>query len=167
MPYWRLYYHIVWATKYRQPLLNPEVELIIHNHIRTKSIGLGATLFAINGWVDHVHVVASVPPKLSLSKFIGQIKAVATTKFNKTNHPEAPIYWQDEYAVFSFDEKRLPYYIRYVNQQKEHHAQKTEITALERTDSEANKMVMELRGEYDVDFCKWINEFDREEKSSY
>ena len=83
MPYWRMFYHIIWATKNREGLLTPEVEPIIHGYLRVKAIGLGATVFSINGWFDHDHVVASIPPKISVSKFIGQIKAVASTKFNK------------------------------------------------------------------------------------
>ncbi len=165
MPYWQLYYHIVWATKYRQPFLDSKVEPIIYNHIRTKAIGLGATVFAINGWIDHVHIIASVPPKIALSKFIGQIKAVSSMQFNRNYSPEVPIYWQDEYSVFSLDKKRLPYYIRYVDQQKEHHRQKTEIVALERTDGESNQKLSELSAEYDTDYSNWINEFTSEDKS--
>ncbi|MCP4367700.1 MAG: IS200/IS605 family transposase, partial [Deltaproteobacteria bacterium] len=83
MPYYQLFYHIVWATKNRLPLLTAQIEPTIHNYVRTKAIGLEATVFAINGIEDHVHVVASIPPKIAVSTFIGQIKAVASTKFNK------------------------------------------------------------------------------------
>ena len=163
MPYWQLYYHIVWATKYRQPVLDLTAEPIIHNYIRTKAIGLGATVFAINGWVDHVHIIASVPPKIALSTFIGQIKAVSSMKFNRNYSAEIPIYWQDEYSVFSLDKKRLPYYVRYVDQQKEHHRQKTEIGALERIDGESNQKVLEPSGEYNADYSNWVNEFGGED----
>jgi putative transposase len=132
MPYWQLFYHVVWATKNRELLLTPVTEPIIHDFLRAKAIGLGATVFALDGTEDHVHVVAAIPPGIAVAKFIGQIKAVASTRHNKM-HPDTPFFWQGEYGVFSFDGKRLPNYIAYVQRQKEHHAQNTTIPVLERT----------------------------------
>ena len=132
MPYWQLFYHLIWSTKNREPLITPDSETIIHELLRTKAIGLEATVFAVNGMSDHVHMVAAIPPKIAISKFIGQVKGVAATKFNQMNLPDI-LYWQDEYAALSFDGKRLPNYIAYVNRQKEHHAQNTTIPVLERT----------------------------------
>jgi hypothetical protein len=43
MPYWRLFYHLVWTTKQRVAWLTPEVEPVIHDLLRAKAIGLGAT----------------------------------------------------------------------------------------------------------------------------
>ena len=75
MAYWQLFYHIIWSTKYREPLLTPKVESVIHDFLRSKAIGLGATVFALDGMVDHVHMVASIPPKIAVAKFVGQVKA--------------------------------------------------------------------------------------------
>ena len=163
MPYWQLFYHIVWATKNRETILTPDIEPMIHNFIRTKAIGLGATIFAINGWEDHVHITASVRPSIALSQFIGQIKAVATAEFNHSGHPKAPIYWQDEYSVFSFDYRRLPYYIRYVEQQKEHHRNSTIILPLERTSGDGIGMIKEYTEGYLPDIESWFAEFEGEE----
>jgi REP-associated tyrosine transposase len=132
MPYWQLYYHMVWSTKNREPLLTAEVEPIIHEWLRRKAVGLGATVFAINGTEDHVHLVAAIPPRLAVATFIGQIKAVASTKFNKSGARQAPFFWQEEYGVFSFDRKRLPKYVAYVEGQKQHHRQGRLIPMLER-----------------------------------
>lgn len=132
MPYWQLFYHIVWSTKNREPLLTPEVEPILYRFLRNKALGLGATIYALNGYFDHVHLVASIPPKISVSKFVGQIKAVASVKYNQSHPDAAPFYWQEEFGVFSFDRKRLPYVVAYVNHQKEHHANKNLIPVLER-----------------------------------
>jgi putative transposase len=85
----QLFYHIIWATKNRQPLITSQIETVIYDYLR--------------------------------AKFIGQIKAVASTKFNKS-YPDLPaFFWQAEYGVFTFDGKRLPNYIAYVERQKEHH----------------------------------------------
>lgn len=49
MPYCQLYYHFVWTTKLRRPLLTPKIEPIIYNYLRTKAIELGGLVFALNG----------------------------------------------------------------------------------------------------------------------
>jgi REP element-mobilizing transposase RayT len=132
MPYWQLYYHIVWATKNREPLLTAQVEPLILGYVHNKALDLEATIFALNGYLDHIHLVVSVPPKIALAKFIGQVKAVASVRFNQSGLSSVPFYWQEEYGVFSFDRKRLPNIVSYVERQKEHHSQATINPALER-----------------------------------
>ena len=157
MPYWQLFYHIVWSAKNREPLLTPEVEPMIHGFLRSKAVGLGATVFALNGVQDHVHVVVSIPPKIAVAKFVGQIKAVGSTKFNKTG-PRQAFFWQKEYGAFSFDAKRLPNYVAYVERQKEHHAQNTIIPILERVSSAAPAMVRESDAIYTAQDADWRRE---------
>ena len=158
MPYCQLFYHLVWATKNREPLLTSEVEGAIHNFLRTKALGLGATVFALNGIEDHVHLVVSIPPKIAVSRFIGQIKAVASTKFNKSRPDGSPFFWQEEYGAFSFDAKRLPNYIAYVERQKEHHARGKIIPILERMGDGGAKMLREGTLVYSVEQDDWWRE---------
>lgn len=132
MPYWQLYYHVVWSTKNREPILTSEVEPIIYAFIRNKALDLEASVYALNGYLDHVHLVVSIPPKIAVSKFVGQVKAVASVRFNQSGHRCAPFYWQEEYGVFSLDRKRLPLFIAYVERQKEHHTNQQLIPALEK-----------------------------------
>ncbi len=166
MPYWQLFYHIVWATKNREPLLTSDIEPLILGYLRTKAIGLGATVFALNGMPDHVHLVAAIPPKIALAKFIGQIKAVAATKFNKSGTSQTPLFWQDEYGVFSFDAKRLPNYVNYVERQKEHHAQKIAIPILERLVDTGVLMTRESRQAYAGDLPGWRSELEALDRMS-
>ena len=111
---------------------------------------MGAIVFALNGWYDHVHLIASIPAKLAVATFIGQVKAVATARFNKSGHPQAPIYWQSEYAAFSMDKKRLPYHISYVEKQKQHHAGGCLIPFLERTEKLDQQDIRESQAEYRI-----------------
>jgi hypothetical protein len=109
-------------------------------------------------------MVAAIPPSMAVAKFIGQVKAVATTKFNKSGHPKAPIYWQSEYAVFSFDKSRLPNYVVYVEKQKEHHMDKTVIPILERTQGEGVKLIRETDEIYLINQSDWRRELETMEK---
>lgn len=161
MPYWQLFYHIVWSTKNRAPLLTKEIEPMVHDLLRTKAVGLGVIVFALNGIEDHVHLVASIPPKIAVAKFIGQVKAVASTRFNKSLvNKTTPLYWQEEYGVFSFDSKRLPNFISYVEKQKEHHTHKTAIPVLERNDDMGVRSLHDASGLYVTDHEMWRRELE-------
>jgi putative transposase len=162
MPFWQLFYHLVWSTKNRQPLLTPQVEPLIYGYLRQKAIGLEATVFALNGPADHLHMVVSIPPKIAVAKFVGQVKAVASTRYNKTpDGRQNPFFWQAEYGAFSFDRKRLPNYIGYVERQKIHHAQINTIPILERVDLADGSSLREPGRTYHIDELDWRLELEQ------
>ena len=155
MPYWQLFYHIVWATAGRLPLLTPKVEGTVHGYLQAKAQGLEGVVFAVNGLADHVHMVVSIPPKVAVAHFIGQIKSVAATKHNKNGLQDLPLAWQHEYGIFSFDGKRLPNYVSYVEQQKHHHAEGQTIPILERTHDGEVRRIAESAAPYLTDDEAW------------
>ncbi|KAA3656346.1 MAG: IS200/IS605 family transposase [Chloroflexi bacterium] len=159
MPYYELYYHLVWSTKHRAPLLTAVIEPIIYQYMRHKAHSLEAIIHALNGIEDHVHMVVTIPPKLAVAKFIGQVKGVASTRFNKEHKEHPPFFWQTEYSAFSFDKKRLPYVIAYVNRQKEHHAQHELIPLLEKDGTEDQQQTIhEPMGIYLPNYDQWFKE---------
>jgi putative transposase len=70
MALWRLYYHLVWATKERQPLITREIEGELYSYIISKADEIDTIIHAINGIENHVHIVVSIPPKISISGFV-------------------------------------------------------------------------------------------------
>ena len=158
MPYCQLYYHLVWGTKKRAPLLIPEVEALIYGFIRSKAMGLGAAVHALNGIEDHVHLIAEIPPAIAVSTFIGQVKGVASARLSKLRRDEAPFAWQAEYGAFSFGRKQLPDHVAYVLRQKEHHRSKHLIPALEQLGQEKRTAVAEQAPLYAVADDDWWHE---------
>ena len=157
MSYWRLFYHLVWTTKQREPWLTPDVEPMIYDLLRSKAVGLGATVFAVNGTEDHVHMVAAIPPKIAVATFVGQVKGVATARYNAD--AEQHVRWQAEYGAFTTDGKRLPYLVAYVEQQKQHHQQGTIIPVLERVEDVLSGVVLrETAPAYSTDETNWRRE---------
>ena len=71
MPYCQRFYHLVWSTKDREPLLEPEIEESILGFLKAKATGLGAVLYALGGTEDHVHMVVSIPPSIAVAKIRG------------------------------------------------------------------------------------------------
>lgn len=133
MPYTRLYYHLIWATKERAPLLEPEVEAIVYRLIRRKARLLETKVFALNGTLDHVHLVVALPATLAVAAFTGQVKAYSATTYNKTRTTGPPLYWQTEYAALSADASHVPSLVAYVRRQKQRLAAGRLHPVLERT----------------------------------
>jgi len=158
MPYWQTFYHIVWATKNREPLVSPDVEAMIYAFIRSKAIGLNGVVFALNGMAEHVHLVTSIPPSIAVSTFVGQVKGVTSANFNKSGVRELPLFWQEEYGVFTFDHRRLPDVVAYVENQKKHHASKNIIPVLERVDDQGVRLAHESGALYTINEAAWWHE---------
>jgi putative transposase len=132
MPYWKLYFHFIWGTKGRLPLIEPSIEPALYRAIAAKIKEMDGFVHAIGGTLDHVHIAVSIPPKLAPAKFIGDVKGNSSHFINHVVKPGFDFYWQDEYGVLSFGEKNLPTIVRYVHNQKQHHAEGVLKVALER-----------------------------------
>ncbi len=158
MPYCQLYYHLVWRTRASEPLIVQRIESEVHRFLRKKGVGLGATVYAVNGMEDHVHIVASVPPAIALADFVGKVKGYCSYEVNRAKLADSHVRWQQEYGAFSFDRKRLPYVIAYVENQKRHHAGKTTIGILERAEGSSDSVVREPSTPYDLDDTQWRRE---------
>jgi len=134
MPYWQLYYHFIWGTKNRLPLIDSTLEPELYRVIVAKAQKLEGFVHAIGGIEDHVHLGVSFPPKGSPAKFIGDVKGNSSHYVNHVIKPDFEFYWQDEYGVLSFGERNLASVVRYIHDQKQHHAEGTLIAAMERMD---------------------------------
>jgi putative transposase len=134
MPYWKLYYHFIWGTKNRLPLIDSALEEEIYKVIVAKVKDMEGYLYAVGGMNDHIHIAVSTPPKLALSKFIGDVKGNSSHFVNHVIKPDFEFYWQTEYGVLSFGEKNLSTVVAYIHNQKEHHAKGTLIDAMEKMD---------------------------------
>ena len=131
MALWRLYYHLVWATKDRQPLITKKRETKLYGYIINKADELDTIIHAINGIENHIHLVASIPPKISISDFVKKIKGSSSHYLNHSDAVEDMFAWQRGYGVFSLGRKQLEQAVIYVKNQKEHHLQGTTIASLE------------------------------------
>ena len=56
MPYWKLFYHIIWGTKERQPIILPTFESALYRVIAAKFKELDGTTYAIGGIIDHEYL---------------------------------------------------------------------------------------------------------------
>ncbi len=136
MPYWRLLYHIVWATAKREPRLTGEVAKLVERSIRAGCLEPELVLHALSVMPDHVHLAVAIPPKLSVSSVVGKLKGSASHLVNhsKDIESESRFAWQAEYGALSFGSKALPAVVAYVENQQHHHADHHLWTEMERSD---------------------------------
>ena len=133
MAFWRTYYHLIWATESRQPLITPDRESELYGYIIGKADAIGCIVHAIGGIEDHIHLVASIPPKIAIADFVKQIKGSSAYHLNHTPSASSLAFsWQHGYGVLTLGSKQLDDAKAYVINQKAHHLGKTAIPALER-----------------------------------
>src|SRR4028118_2293407 len=132
MALWRLYYHLVWATKEHEPLINSDREVKLYPYIIANADALGCIVHAIGGVEDHIHLVVSIPPTLAIADFVKRIKGSSAHFLNQTLSAFLNKFgWQEGYGVFSLGGKQLEQAVDYVKNQKAHHSNGTAIASLE------------------------------------
>ena len=125
--------HLVWHTKGNLPLLTPEIEKQAHRHRRHRLITThGCYVHEIGGTVTHVHIAVTIPPTVTISEMIGQLKGASSHEVNHSNPTRDKLQWQAGYGVVSFGTKDLEWVREYVRHQKEHHAGRRVFDRLER-----------------------------------
>ena len=60
MPFWKLHYHLVWATHGREPIIDEEAEQLIKRSIWSTARSTKIHIHAIGMVADHVHVAAAI-----------------------------------------------------------------------------------------------------------
>lgn len=145
MSFWRLYYHLVWATKNREPIITAAIEAELFPYLRRKAAELDVRVYAVNGWTDHTHIVAAIPPKIAVAEAVKTLKGGSSHYLNQIVRLDFHFAWQRGYGALSVGERQLDIAIAYVAQQKEHHASQTtnkwleRITELEEAPAKANE----------------------------
>ena len=71
---WHCQYHVVWTPKYRYRVLDGRVKQEVGNCIRAFSEQKKCEVVELNVQIDHVHLIVSIPPKLSVSSYVGMVK---------------------------------------------------------------------------------------------
>ncbi len=95
---WHCQHHIVWTPKYRLRILEGEVGQEVLNCVRAFSEQKECEVNELNIQNDHVHIVAMIPPKLSISDYMGMIKGrTAIRVFNKFRKLKKKPYWGNHF----------------------------------------------------------------------
>ena len=71
---WEYKYHIVFAPKYRRQIIYGKIKQDIGQMIRKLCEYKGVEIIEAEACKDHIHMLVAIPPKYSVSQFMGYLK---------------------------------------------------------------------------------------------
>ncbi|MBG9452536.1 transposase [Lysinibacillus sphaericus] len=71
---WNCKYHIVFAPKYRRQIIYGQIKVDVGRILRQLCERKGVEIIEATACPDHIHMLVSIPPKLSVSSFVGYLK---------------------------------------------------------------------------------------------
>jgi REP element-mobilizing transposase RayT len=121
----RLVYHIVFSTKYREPLITDAVRERLYQYIGGILRGEGGSLLEAGGMPDHVHLLARLKPVEAVAVMVRRIKSNSSNWMKQIPEVGARFSWQIGYGAFSVSESQIEIVRRYIRNQEHHHAKRT------------------------------------------
>ncbi len=115
------YIHIVFSTKYRQPLIHEGIENELYSYLGGICKRLECQPIKIGGYYDHVHILCMLSKKIALMKLLEEVKSHSSLWIKPKDESLKNFYWQDGYGAFSVKPKEVDVVINYIATQKEHH----------------------------------------------
>jgi len=113
--------HVIFATKGREPFINGEFQTRLLAYLAGIVRHLHAVPFDINGAADHVHVLVSLPPTLSIAELVRVMKSNSSRWVHEQWPSRKAFAWQEGYGAFSVSLSNKASVVRYIKAQEEHH----------------------------------------------
>ena len=116
---WKCQYHIVFIPKYRKKQLYGQLRRDVREIIKTLCNYKDVEIVEGAVCIDHVHLCVSIPPKMSVSNFMGYLKGKSTLMIYD-RHPELQSKWSKAFwargyyvaTVGNITEEAITKYIR-------------------------------------------------------
>ena len=131
---WHCQYHIVWTPKYRYRVVTGEIAEEVDGCIMTFSEQLHCEMIERSVRPDHVHLVVMIPPKTSVSEYVGTVKGrTAIRVLNKFRRLKEKPYWGNHFwsrgycaDTVGLDSEMIRKYVKYqeAKERKEEEAQR-------------------------------------------
>ena len=95
---WKCQYHIVFIPKYRKKILYGKILYDVREILETLCKYKQVDIIAGAVCIDHVHLSVAIPPKLSVSQFMGYLKEKSTLMIYD-RHPELQSKWNKAFGA--------------------------------------------------------------------
>jgi putative transposase len=125
MGYLKIWIHLVWTTKNREPILTQDIRQDVLNHIRQNAEKKGIYIDFINGYLEHVHCLIALGSGQTIDNVLMLLKGESSYWINKTKLVKKKFEWQDEYFAVSISQSSLNRVRDYIKNQEEHHRKKS------------------------------------------
>jgi REP element-mobilizing transposase RayT len=107
------------------PLITPDIQEVIYASIIGQCHQLGGTVIAIGGIEEHIHLLTGIPPTLSVSDLIKNIKGSSSHLITHKIEPCEFFKWQGSYGAFTVSHNDIGTVANYVRNQAFHHRNKS------------------------------------------
>ena len=125
MSYVSSYFHCVFSTKDRRPLITPALRERLWPFLGGIARENKMKGIEIGGVADHVHILLSLPATMPIAKAMQLLKG-GSSKWVHETFPEHRLFgWQEKYGAFSVSVSQLDLIIAYIKGQEEHHKKKS------------------------------------------
>ena len=120
---WMCKYHIVFTPKFRRKIIYNKYKESIVGILKDLCKWKGVEIIEGTAMVDHVHLLVSIPPKYSVSNFMGYLKGKSAIRIHREVLDEKRMtglhFWAKGYCVstIGYDEEAIR---RYIRDQDEH-----------------------------------------------
>lgn len=118
------YIHIVFSTKYRQPLIDSKIETDLHKYIGGICNNLECIPIKVGGYIDHIHILCLLSKKISLMELLNKVKSSSSSYAKSFGADYQDFFWQNGYGAFSVSPKAVQRVVKYIENQHEHHSKK-------------------------------------------
>jgi putative transposase len=115
-----LHYHLIFATKNREPTISKEWRERLHEYLGGTVRGLGGVPQGIGGVADHVHLLVALKPTHCLADFMRDLKRDSSVWVTATLRKRS-FQWQEGYAAFTVTPTNRAAVQKYIANQEEHH----------------------------------------------
>ena len=95
---WKCQYHIVFIPKYRKKILYRKILYDVREILETLCEYKQVDIIAGAVCIDHMHLSVAIPPKLSVSQFMGYLKEKSTLMIYD-RHPELQSKWNKAFGA--------------------------------------------------------------------
>ncbi|MEO8770154.1 MAG: IS200/IS605 family transposase [Ferruginibacter sp.] len=125
MSWVRIWVHLVFATKNREPFLNSKIRKKVFKHIKDNAEKKDIFLDVVNGYTDHAHCLISLNKKQNISDVAQLIKGESSFWINQNKLTTNKFSWQDDFWAVSVSESHLKKVREYIWNQENHHNKKS------------------------------------------
>lgn len=119
--YSNLLFHVVFSVKERKSLILKELRERLYPYMCGIANQNNFKIIIINGTDNHVHILLSLRPDMSVAKVVQLIKG-GSSKWLHDNFPSLKIFsWQEGYGVFTVSLSQINIIKQYITNQEKHH----------------------------------------------
>ena len=113
--------HLVFSTKYRQPLITRSIEQELYKYINSIYSSCNSPLITIGGESDHLHSLISISRTYSIADIVEEVKKESSKWIKRKGREFRGFQWQVGYGAFSISPSHINLVKQYISNQKIHH----------------------------------------------